>query len=200
MTENMEKGSAQSGPGSADQNQNSSGSADDGTISKEAFKRLQADLYKVKEENKSLVKTAEDYKQKEITATGNWKEQYESEKQKRLESDKKIAEFSGDRKKAALLAEVKRELNTLGLDSAKETIALKLVSDQLAGVIVDEETGTVLGADRVAKKFFDQYQDLNIWKQTQGKIDQRAAGSNGARTLDKMSQEERLKIAFAKMK
>lgn len=194
MSQDETKGSAQSETGSADsESKGQTGSASNEVVSKDAFKRLQADLFKAKEEIKNFTRISEEEKQKKLEQEGNLKELVDSYKQKFTEADNKITEYVKREKQAKLLVAVKSELNTLGLDSAKESVALKLVQEHLNGVMFDEETGVVLGADRVAKKFYEEHKDLNLWTKVEKRIDQRASSSipAGPKKLNEMSPLEK---------
>jgi hypothetical protein len=88
---------------------------------------------------------------------------------------------------------IQDELLKLGLEPKFQSDVLRLVD--LAEVVVDPETQTVVGATDAAKKVFEKYKTLGFFKVDQKKINHQAAGNARPQLHDLDLKDPKLTVA-----
>jgi hypothetical protein len=162
--------------------------------SKEYVARLKDSYFKEREKRKEVeAKLANEAKVK-LEQDNKFKELYELEKQEKEKYANDVKTFHEKERKSLMLSAVSKKLLDLGLDPVKQSRALRLLD--LNGLIYDEATNTVLGADRVAQKFYEENNDLGFFKNKVANVDQRS-GVVGKVEKDttKMTKNELLRAA-----
>jgi hypothetical protein len=93
---------------------------------------------------------------------------------------------------------IKQQLLKLGLNAQHEETAFRLMNSST--VIIDDETGSVIGAEDAAKSFYDQYKTLGIFGKTGPGVSHTAPSmvNSSSKDLSQMNLEE-LKEAYRKV-
>jgi hypothetical protein len=141
---------------------------------------------------------AQEAQQEELVKKEQYKTLFEQEKQKAdglqaklFERDKQVIEA---RKRSA----VKEHLVGLGLNAEHDKAVFKLMD--ISSVIVDEDTGAIIGAEEAAKSFQSQYKALGFFgKQGPGVSHAAPVGKQAlnSKPMSEMSMDE-LKDAYRK--
>jgi hypothetical protein len=154
-----------------------------------------ASNYKSVEFVEKLKKEKENYK-KQLEALKSQLNTDQENKLKEKEEYKKLAElktkeletFKAEKqaledkiKLGTINSAVKTELEKLGLDTSLFEDAYKLAEKQIKdGVTIDPDTNSVIGADEVAKQFYQKYSTLGFFKKATAGVNHTATKGNAA--------------------
>lgn len=181
------------------QNQDPKGADDTGKLSalEEKIKAFETDNYKLREERRALREQIDNIsrskkdeetegliKAKEFEKlAGTYKQELETirKKAEALESEKK------DSKKTKALIS---ELNKYSFDPSYETDVLSLIDRKQ--IAIDDETGLVIGADRVAKEFAQKYGSFPYFKKAKPGANHNSPDGKSSPNIDpaSMSRED----------
>lgn len=129
---------------------------------------------------------------KDLEEKEQFKTLYEQEKTRRSEIEQRLGSLQTAMVEARKKSAVKKELLKLGLDPVREDIAFRLIDT--SAVIVDDETNVIIGAEDVAKAFYDQNKDLGIFgRQTPGVSHQAPQRTGGTRKNTREMNSNELK-------
>lgn len=156
----------------------------------EKLKREQSNWRARAKELESKLREREEHELKE---QNKYKELFEA-RSKELETARtQLTEYQERMRQARKMSAVKSELQKLGIRPGKEEVAFRLMD--LKEVAIDDDTDTVIGADQVAKSFYDQYNDLGIWGSKVPRVAHQAPASNQQATdLSSLPLEQKLKM------
>lgn len=127
----------------------------------------------------------------------NENEQYKQlaeQRLKRLESlETELTTYKSKMERAKKVSAVKKHLSQLGLRPQHEDLVLGRLLD-VDDLVVDPDTGVVLGADEKAKTFRQQYADLNLFGSDSPRASHQASVSSQSinRNLKEMSKGDLL--------
>jgi hypothetical protein len=161
--------------------------------------KLKKEKAHVKAQLDELRSKLESSEKAELEKQAKFRELWEAEQNKRQEAETQLAQLRETITQGRVVGAVKRELDKLGLRPEAGDAVMKLVDTK--GVMLDEDTNTVLGAEDAAKTFFESYKTLGFFGGA-GKPtgDHRAPLSTPqSKTLDQMSVKEKLNY-LAQMK
>lgn len=127
-----------------------------------AYKRLLKEKKIEAEKRKSLEAELKALKEKEMLEKENYKELLKHREEELNQLKTKAQEYELARKRASVNSSLRDELIKLGVDAKHMDTALKLIDRDK--VMVDEDTGVVIGADMAAKTFYQKNADLGFFK------------------------------------
>lgn len=129
----------------------------------------------------------------ELKEQNKYKELFEARTQELAAARTELTGYQEKMKHARKLAAVSQELQKLGIRPGKEQVAYKLMD--LTKVAIDEDTETVIGADQVAKSFYEENADLGIWGKPSPRVSHAAASSDATpHSISDLSLDQKLKM------
>ena len=152
-----------SASGTPDENPNPTSGGEGNT----AFEKLLREKKNTSEKNKQLEAELKAIKDREMLEKENYKDLLKKRDDELADLKTKVDEFDRVKKQASINSSLRAELTNLGADPKHIETALQLVrKDKL---IIDQDTGVVVGAVEAAKDFYTKNSELGFFtKKTPG--------------------------------
>jgi len=157
-----------------------------------AFKRLLREKKAETDKRRALELQLKERNEKDMLDKENYKELLKSREDDLAKANATVQEYERVKKQAQVNSSLRDELLKLGADPKHMDKALKLMDRER--LIVDEDTGVVIGAQEAAKAFYQSNSDLGFFSK-------KAPGVNhNAPSLDIADSKEAYKAELAKCK
>lgn len=128
----------------------------------------------------SIKKGAEESQVKELQSKEEYKRLYEMERKKAEELSLNVKGLQSKITEGTINSNLRSELLKLGCEPQHIDTALTLADRKM--VVIDPDTGTIVGADDCAKAFYDKFNALGFFKKASGGINHNAPKHNKAQT------------------
>jgi len=136
-------------------------------------------------------------KEQDLVQKEQFKTLYEREKEKAEKLVQDLSQRDKRDQEALKRASVKEHLVRLGLNSEHEKTAFRLMD--ISTVIVDQETGAVIGSEDAAKAFHDQFKTLGLFgRQGVGVSHDAPASSGGVNEVRSLKDQKAFDAYMAK--
>lgn len=173
-------------------NQSTSGDGQPDVSSTESQSNSNAHLAKMKKEKDNYVKKAQELQAKldanereaqekrdaALVQKEEYKTLYEQEKEKTTKLGTELSQNKTQMADARKKSEVKSHLRKLGLNPVHEKAAFRLMD--ISKVVVDDETGVIVGAEDTAKAFHDEFKALGFFGKTGPGVSHNAPDNNSS--------------------
>jgi hypothetical protein len=190
----------------ADEGKDSKGADDTQKLSalEEKIKQVEADNFKLREERREakvkfeqFEKDKKSLEESKLTEAKEFEKLYKMTLQKNTELETNYEKLQGTIKDSKKTEAVMTELHKFGFDDAYRQDALGLIDRKQ--IAIDEETGLVIGAERVVKDFVTKYATFPYFKKGKTGANHNGTSSQGSPNIDLKSMSvAQLKDHFRK--